>query len=218
MKLIEVLIKISNLGSMDKSGAVLKFFPALIMHILSSVEEVDLEGTYKERIFKYFQQLIYLRKMVSYSVRLLDFSSGDLEDMINVGKELFKANCMLEMNTIPSMWVLCNISPFHAKTTLSLCGLGLGVNSMEPREQKHQRLKKYAENTTVCNKWPMMFRHEFLQLIFLSEMGYVEVNYYRKSKKYLPDITDNNCPKCGMWFVNKLCPLCSWFLTFSLFQ
>ena len=144
--------------------------------------------------------------MVSYSVRLFDFSLGDLEDMKNVGKELFKTSCMLELNTTPSMWVLCNISPFHAETTLSLYGLGLGVNSMEPREQKHQRLKKYSENTTVCNKWPMMFRHEFLQLIFLREMGYDEVNYYRKGKKYLPDITDNNCSNCGMVFVDKLCP------------
>ena len=163
----------------QENGEFLKFCPALIMHILSFVEEVDLEGTYKERIFKYFQQLIYLRKMVSYSVRLLDFSSGDLDDIINVGKELFKTNSMLEMNTTPCMWILSNISPFHAKTTLLLYGLGLGVNSMEPREQKHQRLRKYAENTTVCNKWPMMFRHEFLQLIFLREMGYDEVNYYR---------------------------------------
>ena len=64
----------------------------------------------------------------------------------------------------------------------------------------------------------MMFRHEFLQLIFLRGMGYDEVNYYRKSKKYLPDITDNNCSKCGMCFVNKLCLLCSRFLTCSLFQ
>ena len=110
--------------------------------------------------------------MISYSVRLIDFSLNELGDMIESGKELLKASCMLETNTTPSMWVLCNISPYHAKTTLSLYGLGLGVNSMEPREQKHQRLKKYAENTTVANKWPMIFRHEFLQLIFLREMGY----------------------------------------------
>ena len=88
---------------------------------------------------------------------------------------------------------------------------------MEPREQKHQRLKKYAENTTVSNKWPMIFRHEFLQLIFLREMGYGEVNYYRKSKKYLPDITDNNCSNCGLPFINKSCPLCSQFVHFTVF-
>ena len=114
---------------------------------------------------------------------------------------------MSETNTTPSMCALCNISPYHAKTTLSLYSLGLGVNSMEPREQKHQRLNKYAENTTVSNKWPMIFRYEFLQLIFLREMGYDEVNYYRKSKKYLPDIRDNNCSNCGLPFINKSCPL-----------
>ena len=196
----------------QESNAFLKYFQALILHVLPSVEEVDLEGTYKERLNKYFKQLILLRKMISYSVRLIDFSLNELGDMIESGKELFKASCLSETNTTPSMWVLCNISPYHAKTTLSLYGFGLGVNSMEPREQKHQRLKKYAENTTVANKWPMIFRHEFLQLIFLREMGYDEVNYYRKSKKYLPDKTDNNCSNCGLPFINKSCPLCSQFV------
>ena len=108
---------------------------------------MDLEGTYKERLKKYFKQLILLREMISYSVRLIDFSFNELEDMIESGEELFKASCMSETNTTPSMWVLCNISPYHAKTTLSLYGLGLGVNSMESREQKHQRLKK------ICRKY-----------------------------------------------------------------
>ena len=104
----------------QESNAFLKYFPALILHVLSSVEEVDLEGTYKERLKKYFKQLILLRKMISYSVRLIDFSSNELEDMIESGKGLFKASCMSERNTTPSMWVLCNISPYHAKQ-LFLC-------------------------------------------------------------------------------------------------
>ena len=88
-------------------------------------------------------------------------------------------------------------------------GLGLGVNSMEPREQKHQRLKKYSQNTTPQNRWPMIFRHEFLQLIFLRERGFDEINYNRKGKKYLPDTSDNCCKTCGLDLKNSICCLCS---------
>ena len=38
----------------QESGALLKFFPALILHILSSIEEVDLEGIYKKKISNTF--------------------------------------------------------------------------------------------------------------------------------------------------------------------
>ena len=68
------------------------------------------------------------------------------------GKKLFKACCRSGTSVSPSAWVLCNIAPNHAKETLLLCGLGLGINSMEAREQKHQKIKKYAENTTFQNK------------------------------------------------------------------
>ena len=56
-------------------------------------------------------------------------------------------------------------SPYHAKTTLSLYSLGLGVNSMHHREQKHQRLKQNAENTKVCD-----FQTSFSSTYFLREM------------------------------------------------
>ena len=66
------------------------------------------------------------------------------------------------LNISPSLWVFCNIAPHHAKEALLLYGLGLGINSMEACEQKHQKIKKYAENTTFQTKWPMIFKHEFL--------------------------------------------------------
>ena len=40
------------------------------------------------------------------------------------GKKLFKACCTSGTNVIPSLWVLCNIAPHHAKEALSLYGLG----------------------------------------------------------------------------------------------
>ena len=72
--------------------------------------------------------------------------------MISDGRKLFLTFCNQDTSITPSMWVLCNVAPHHAKQALSLYGLGLGVNSMEGREQKHQRIKKYAGNTTFQDK------------------------------------------------------------------
>ena len=82
---------------------------------------------------------------------------------------------------------------------------------MEACEQKHQRIKRYAKNTTYSNKWPMIFRHEFVQLIFLRENGFDEKNYRRKMKKYLPDVGEGRCSYCGSVLSNTLCPICSLF-------
>ena len=98
------------------------------------------------------------------------------------GKKLFKACCRSGTSVSPSVCVLCNIAPNHAKDTLY--GLGLGINSMEALEQKHQKIKKYAENTTFQNKWPMIFRHEFLREIFLRENGFDELRYKKRQNKY----------------------------------
>ena len=49
---------------------------------------------------------------------------------------------------------------FKMQKRMSLYNLGLGVNSMEAREQKHQRIKKYAEKATSSNPWPMIFSHD----------------------------------------------------------
>ena len=64
--------------------------------------------------------------------------------MFDAAKILFNSVRLNESSVTPSFWVLCNIAPSHAKKTLSLYNLRLEVNSMEAREQKHQRIKKYA--------------------------------------------------------------------------
>ena len=104
--------------------------------------------------------------------------------------------------------VLCNAAPHHASSTFLLYGLGLGVNSMEPREQKHQRIKKYAENTTPQNKWPMTFTHEFMSSIYLRERGFDTIKYHPRVNRYIPDECNGSCHKCGLKLRdNDLCCL-----------
>ena len=137
--------------------------------------------------------------------------------MLLSGKNLFKVSCLSGTSVSPSLWVLCNIAPHHAKDTLSLYGLGLGINSMEAREQKHQKIKKYAENTTFQNKWPMIFRHEFLQEIFLRERGFDDITYTKKQNKYIPDILEDSCSTCRLKMHQDVCHLCAQVVIWCIF-
>ena len=90
-----------------------------------------------------------------------------------------------------------------------LYGMGLWINSIEACEQKHKKIKKYAENTTFQNKWPMIFRHEFLQEIFLREKGFDEIRYVKRQHKYMPDILEDSCWTCGLKIAQDVCHLCT---------
>ena len=143
----------------QESNALLKRFPMLISKFMLLLNDANIKQTF----LQYFYQLLHQE---------VDFNNSDLEDMSMSGKKLYKACCRSGNNVSPSLWVLGDIAPHHAKEALLLYWLGLGINSMEAREHKHQKIKKYAKNTTFQNKWPMIFSHEG---IFLREKGFDEV-------------------------------------------
>ena len=149
----------------EESYGFLKCFPTLFQFFLPYFEAKG--ESFPLPFMRLFRQLLCVRKLISYSVRVHNFNQEDLDNMMSASKVLKKYICLETSSVKPSLWVLCQIAPYHAKKTLELYGLGLGVNSMEPREQKHQRIKKYSENTTHQDKWKMIFRHEYMQLIFL---------------------------------------------------
>ena len=138
-----------------ESRAYLQYFPQLIQLLLANVDGTQV----RLRLHQVFFQSVHHRRVISLTVRI--------ECSV-----LFKSWCLFEQRVSPSMWTLCNAVPVHAKHCLSEYNLGLGCNSMEAREQKHQRVEKYSQNTTVQCRWPMIFRHKYIQLIYLREKGY----------------------------------------------
>ena len=68
---------------------------------------------------------------------------------------------------------------------------------MEGREQKYQSIYKYSTiNTTYQNRWPFIFRHEFIQLVHLRENGYDDVKYNKTKSSYLPIANQKSCKNC----------------------
>ena len=103
-------------------------------------------------------QSLNLQKLLSYSVRISDFTHSYVESMKRSAHLLFKACCLFNQRVKPSLWILCNVAPVNGEQCVKNYGFCLGCNTMEGREQK-QKISKYAENTTVQNRWPVIFRH-----------------------------------------------------------
>ena len=95
---------------------------------------------------------------------------------------------------------------------LSEYGLGLGCNTMEGREQKHQCIARYAENSTHQNRWDYIFMHEFMQLVHLRENGYDKWKYGKTKSRYIPDFAPGQCQNCGIK-MEQACDFCdnAWY-------
>ena len=85
------------------------------------------------------------------------------------GRTLHVACCLADVKVKPSMWTLTNVAPAHSQEMLQRFGKGLGLVTMEGREQKHQQLKRYMEKSTVKDKWNTVFMHEYIQCVYLRE-------------------------------------------------
>ena len=155
-----------------------------------------------------FYQTLLLRKLVSLSVRIEEISSEDTQEMTKIGRQLPKVCCYYDTDITPSMWTFCNVAPVHCKELLELTGFGLGINTMEGREQKHQQLSKYSAKTTFQDRWPQIFRHEFIDNIYLKEKGFDTVKYRKRGKKYVPSPGPGQCVNCCLALCDDSCAWC----------
>ena len=149
-------ISLSDPGERKVCLLYMKHFPALIRMLLNEINDRNLSL----KVLAVHLQSINLRQLLSYSVRITDFDLETLDEMRQEALFLFRCCCVFDAKISPSLWTLCNVAPFHAGKYLSLYNMGLGCNTMEGREQKHQMITKYAGNTTYQNRWPMIFRHK----------------------------------------------------------
>ena len=188
-----------------ESSSFLRKFQVLISMILDNVSKEEV----KLRLHQICFQFICLRRIISYSVRISNFDNNLLALMKHEGKLLFKACCLFDQRISPSLWTLCNVAPVHAEQTYHSYNFGLGCNCMEAREQKHQQIAKYAQNTTFQLRWPLIFRHEYIRLVYLRENGYDQTRYHKNNLSYLPEESDDICSDCSLHLKDGNCTLCS---------
>ena len=120
---------------------------------------------------------IELRAAISLSARIENFGKNDLALLKEHCNNVYTACALTQPRVSPSIWTLGNAVPFYSCKTFEEYGLGLGCNTMEGREQKHQCIAMYSENSTYQNRWTYIFMHEFMQLIHLRENGHDKRRY-----------------------------------------
>ena len=191
-----------------ESKAYLHYFPELISMMMLHITPQN-NSIYK-KLHLIYHASILIRRLVSYSVRIKSFDAKMLEEMIIVGRQLFCQTALFENSISPSLWVLCLVAPFHASLTFSMYGFGLGCNTMEGREQKHQKIAKYTENTTFQNRWPRIFRHEYIELVYLRENGFDLLQYRKRQTRYIPESDTSFCQQCCYKKLNEAnkCSIC----------
>ena len=182
----------------------LTFFPEIINRIVQSSDVV--------KLLRIHWQCVCLWQPVSYSVRIRNITEEDLLRCEELASKMHMSCAKFDMTYSPTMWNLCNI--MHSRRTFEDYGFGIGCNTMEGREQKHQMLVKYQAHSTFAKRWQMTFLHEFVHMIYLPSNGLDRLRYKKRSIKCVPKKTNRSCPNCAMllseiWDPEKSsCPLC----------
>ena len=143
-------------------------FPALIKLIADEVSNHDI----LKKLHEVYFNSVELRAAISLSARIENIDANDLLCLKEHSGNVYKACALTQPRVPPSIWTKGVAVPFYANKTYQEYGFGLGCNTMEGREQKHQCISKYSENSTFQNKCDYIFMHEFMQLIHLRQNGH----------------------------------------------
>ena len=160
-----------------------------------------------------------LRDAVSLYSRV-DISQAQVDQVKTLCQDYFKANVLFLDGVNPTVWTMGYAVPHHTQQLFQELGHGLGLNSMQGREAKHVKLAMYTKNT--CNlkkssRWPTVFRHEYVSLIWLREMDPHNVSYKqgqgKRSESYIPKSVrenDGRFCQCGLLKFNDTgCNICT---------
>lgn len=150
----------------------------------------------------------------------VDISQAQVDQVKTLCQDYFKANVLFLNGVNPTVWTLGYAVPHHTKQLFKELGHDLGLNSMQGREAKHVKLAMYIKNT--CNlkkssRWPTVFRHEYVALIWLREMDPYNVSYKqgqgKRSESYIPKSVrenDGRFCQCGLLKINNnACNICT---------
>lgn len=79
-------------------------------------------------------------------------------------QEYFICSSLFSTSVTLSMWTVGFCAPYYSRSLFSAFRVGLGINTMQGREAKHQTLATYAEFSLPKERWEKVFLHEHMSL------------------------------------------------------
>jgi hypothetical protein len=115
----------------------------------------------------------YIGHQLRQSVSLFSkfsINPSEIETLKLTARKYFNASALFGKTSLTA-WHIGFIAPLHVKAMYEKFGFGLGLNGMQGREAKHQRIKDYTKFTThgKAKRWQTIFRHEYVHTIWLKE-------------------------------------------------
>ncbi|KXJ07867.1 uncharacterized protein LOC110249767 [Exaiptasia diaphana] len=117
-----------------------------------------------------------LRNSVSLFTRV-HINDTDITSLKKECEQYYNCQAILLHTVKPTTWKIGKAIPYYTTELFNDLGFGLGLNSMQGREAKHAKLACYAKNTTKGKRlrWWQIFKHEFMELIWLKEKDHKQV-------------------------------------------
>ena len=162
-----------------------KFCDGFMHLVIATLDDDNVEKPSNVFPLSLYKMGIHLRNSVSLANRISNICKDDLPIMERECRQYFNIASLFHTVNL-SVWSMGHAVPFHTKQLFEDLGVGLGINSMQGRESKHQQIASFAEFSLVKNRWEKVFRHEYMSLIWLRKQN-PHLDSYRKCKdKYCP--------------------------------
>ena len=157
---------------------------------------------------------IRLRNSVSL-FSMYHFSEEKLQQLCISTSEYITAKILFFDSLTPSEWTIGRVVPVHARWMFGKYGAGLGINTMQGREAKHVQIASYAQHSNVSNRWPLVFRHDYISKIWLPTQEPSLLSYHRTQESLIPVRVQNDASfcQCSLPKVDGKCFYCNHKIT-----
>ena len=169
------------------TGEETRKFCSNFMHVIDAIASSDI-SEHRENLNLY--ALAYsglkLRDITSAMNRIIDIDETFLLELEKNCTEYFTCSSLFLGNVTLSMWTVGFCVPYHSSTLFKKFGVGLGINTMQGREAKHQRLANYANFALAKDRWEKVFMHEHMSLIWLRQQNPYLIKYNKSKATFIP--------------------------------
>ena len=141
---------------------------------------------------KLLMKLIYL---VFIAIKLRDCASRFsmyhitppvVQELQEISHDYFTAVVLFTDKVSCTNWSIGHLAPVHTQWMFDKYGTGLGINTMQGREAKHVQIASYAKNSLFKERWPQVFRHDYISKLWLPIHQPSLLTYHQAKDSLIP--------------------------------